>query len=246
MSAPGFEEWPFDHAWFFIPHNPQTKAPGHVKITDQPTGGQTAWDIDVRTFDQIAQNYFQQMDTKVGQPIQMPDGRVLHVAYRALDDDADRMLQRHGQPGPTEPLTLVTTEGVEIPNTPRDYWEQLLVAHLNRRKQEPGVTLDLGNGRQLQVTFEFFDGLCKDFQRRRGDLIAAGLWPELVMVDKGQFEKGPRPVEGRANALGMGAAPMGPAPPGQEGVPAPQAPQPPPPSPAPNMANPGAENQELV
>ena len=236
--APRWQDWPFDHAWYFVESDP--KIPGRVKITDEPQGGTNFWDIHVRTFDKIAQDYMRERDTKVGQAIEMGDKKLFHVPYRGLDDEADLMLQRGMEPGPeTEPLTIVTTEGVKLENVPRNWWNDLIVRHIQQRKTQPAVPIDVGNGQTLTVSFEFFDGICKDFIRRRGDMIAAEMWPELHMKDEGQFEEGPRPVTGRGSALSKSDV-MGPA--QQQQGPA----YPPPPGVPGGITNPGAENQELV
>lgn len=206
---PAFANWPYNHAWWFLPSgrddagNSNPNVPGRVRIAYLET--MQYWDIHVRAMDALAKAHMESRASKPGQPIQMPDGRVLEIPYFALDDDADAMMQRGMAPSPDRsPLTIVCRDGTKINQAPRDWWEQLVVAHINRRKSEPPVVLDLGNGIKIQETYEFFDALCKDFLRRRGDLVAVGWWPELLMGDYGQFKDGPKPVEGRADALGRG------------------------------------------
>lgn len=240
----GFEWCPFDVMWYFLSSgmDPTTKQyqRGRVRITDQPVGGQRVWDIDVLAMDGLAKEYQSARNVKSGQPVQMPDGRVLEIPYTTLDNDADLWLQRQRRPGPQELLTIELLDRqagkrVVMEKVSREWYEALLGPHVERRGAQPNVVLDFGNQQQLVVSAEFFDAMCKDYLRRRGDMMAVGAWPELIHVDAGQME-GPRPVEGRSNAFGGGVRVLqqqpgdAPAPVQQQGP----------------MAHPAVENQDLV
>lgn len=228
--APGYENHPFDHAWWFYPsqiQGAQIVTPGFIRLADAPIGGRGVWDVLVKAFDPIAQKHMADRTVRPGQPIQMGDGRVLTVPYLLLDDEADAMLGRGMAPHPDRnPIDVpVRDQNGEVvlahdgkptvlKSAPRDWFENLARSHIQRRNSEPPVTLNLGTGPQGQpiqivVTFAFFDALCKDFMRRRGDFVAAGWWPELLMKDYGQIRTPDGksiapPVDGRANALGHG------------------------------------------
>lgn len=220
--APGWEQHPFDFAWWFYKtqvSGVQMVAPGIVRIADSPMGGQHVWDVPVKQWDSIAQKYMADREIRQGLPVQMSDGRVLVIPYRILDDEADMMVGRGMQPHPDrQALDLPVTDQQGKPvidaggrvfrfqNCPRDWFERQVIDHISRRTNQPEVVLQLPNQR-LAVPFIFFDALCKDFMRRRGDFVAAGWWPELLMADYGQL-KGPPPVQGRADALGHGVSVM--------------------------------------
>ncbi|MGH8866079.1 MAG: hypothetical protein ACREVZ_15790 [Burkholderiales bacterium] len=217
---PEFANWPFDFAWWFLksslndPQVPQAeRGPGCVRLAHLDSG--QAWNIHVRVMDEIARKYDMDRDTLQGGMVQFGDGTVHEIAYRRLDDDADAMQARKLVPHPVRtPFTLIFKDSVKMEQVPMDWWEARVVEHINRRKAMPVVPLDMGNGQVVNLALECFDALCKDFSRRRGDFTAAGWWPELLMADYGQMQ-GPKPVDGRANALGQGAQVMqGQQPPG--------------------------------
>lgn len=228
MRAPGFEKHPFDIGWGFTKselNGSQIVKPAIIHISEQPSGGAAFWQISVKAFDGVAQKFMGERVAKQGQPIEMGNRVILYVPYVLLDDEADRMLGRAMQPNPDRnPLDVnvwdaTAQKHITLKTCTREWFEGLVILHLQRRKAEPAVTLNLGQ-QQLTVPFEFFDGLCKDFMRRRGDFVAAGWWPELLMHDMGQFS-GPKPVDGHANALGHGVNVMTgqPQPPQQGGHP---------------------------
>jgi hypothetical protein len=233
---PEYASWPFDHAWAFFPSIPQGKpdaGPGRIRLFHLETMGY--WDIHVVSMDQMAQKHMQDRDIKPGQAVNMPGGMVEVIPYRALDDEADQLTQRGMQPNPDRtPMTIRFVSGQQMKEVPRDWWESLAAGHLQRRKAEPPVVLNVNN-QAVTLTYECFDGLCKDFTRRRGDFVSAGWWPELVdpFRDIGQHKEGPRPVQGFANALGHGAQVM-------------QGQQPPVPGQQGPVGHPAMENQELV
>lgn len=244
--AQGFEDWPWDYRWFFLQSSEQ-EGPGRVRIMDDPSGGDNYWDIHVRSFDALAQKHMTDRGTREGLPIAMPDSRVLHVPYRQIDEEADLTIQRGMQaPLGDEQVKVVTVEGVEL-NLPRDYyWGQLIPAFIERRGQQLPISLDIGNGKPpLVVEFNFWDCVCKDFMRRRGDLISAGWWPELMMREGTDLE-GPKPVHGRANSLGQGVSVPG----GEPGVPGVQPghlqAQPPPQPSAGPVGHPGTDNEGII
>lgn len=228
---PEFASWPFDFAWWFLKSNPQPGAdqgPGRVRLAHLDSG--QAWDIHVRVMDGVAQKFNQDREVMQGGLVQMADNSVHEIPFRPLDDAADAMIQRGMQPQAyREPLAITFRDGERMDAVPMEWWEARVVEHIARRKTFPPVPLDMGGGQVLTVTFECFDALCKDYLRRRGDFTAAGWWPELLMADYGQLE-GPKPVDGRANALGQGAQVMQGQLPGGPG----------------QIVHPAIENQELA
>lgn len=229
--APAWANWPFDFGWAFfrsVPQGQPEAAPGRVRLFNLENM-ETFWDVHVQSMDMMAQKHMQDRDTKPGQAVNMGNGAVETIPYRALDEEADLLQQRGMQPHPDRtPLTVRFVTGQVLKNAPRDWWEGLAAGHLQRRKQEAPVVLNV-NGQSLTLTYECFDAFCKDFTRRRGDFVSAGWWPELVdpYRDVGQHQEGPRPVQGFANALGHGAqvmqgqappAPANPAAAAQQGV----------------------------
>lgn len=211
---PEFANWPFEFAWWFIknslndPAVPQPeRMAGHVRIGHLDSG--QAWNIPVRTMDAVAQKFNQDREVMQGGLVQMQDQTVHEIPFRPLDDEADAMIARGMQPSSyRQPVTVTFRDGMRMEKVPMEWWEARVVEHINRRKLFPPVPLDMGGGTVLTLAFDCFDALCKDFLRRRGDFTAAGWWPELLMQDFGQFKEGPRPVDGRANALGQGASVM--------------------------------------
>lgn len=239
--APGWENHPFDFMWFFgrTTKDPQTGQviPGHVLITEQPIGGQRQWMIPVLAFDRLAREHMESREKRQGQPMKMPNGDVLHAPYRLMDDQAD-WLVRNGMrframvdtEGKETLVDIPTQEGSVLENMPQSFLHQLVLAHVQRRKQEAPVLLEFGDATKLSLPFELWDAVVKDFIQRRGDIIAAGGWPELVPVERPA--KGvPPPVSGYANALGEGVK-----------VDTGQAP----PAPRADVAAPGLENAELM
>ena len=202
---PEFANWPWDYAWWFL--KSEKTEPGRARIGHLESGNY--WDLHVRSMDALARQHLQDLrTTKAGQVVTMPDSRNLEIPYHLLDEEADMLQQRAMKPSPDrKPLTINCKDGTPIQGVPREWWEQLAANHIGRRKQEPAVVLKMGNGAQITVPYEFFDALCKDFSRRRGDMVAAGWWPELLMADYGQMG-GPKPVAGLSNALGQGAQVM--------------------------------------
>jgi hypothetical protein len=219
--APGYEQFPFDFAWWFIGGKDQVTGrivPGAIRLGNQPTGGQQNWDIPVLAFDKMAQDYMQNREKRPGQPVQFADGTVHEVSYRLLDDDADLWQQVGCKPSAPEdpPLTLVFKDGQRMENVPRTFYEQLLAAHIQRRTQEPTVTIQLNpndpNSKLPPMSFLNYDAVCKDFMRRRSDLLAVNWWPELLIQERAldPSNPGPMPVDGRPNALGAGVQVMTP------------------------------------
>lgn len=218
--APGWEQFPFDIAWWFMGGpDPQTgrKNPGIVRLSNQPVGGQQTWDIPVLSFDKMAQNHLMDREKRPGQPIQLGDGSVREISYRLLDEDADLWLQSGCTPASpaTPPMVIVFKDGERMKDVPRTFWEQLLAAHIERRNQESLVTLQIepnNPASKIEMTYLNYDAICKDFIRRRSDLLAAGWWPELLIQERAldPNKPGPMPVEGRANALGQGVKVMTP------------------------------------
>ena len=240
MNQPQQVAPPLKYNWFWISSGFEG-GPGRVKI-QEAANTQNSWEIHIAAFDQIAQKYLMDRTAKTGQPVTMPDGRVLEVPYDRIDNAADEFLARGPSPS-RDPMTVIFRDDIRMDNVTMDFWEELIKAHLQRRKSEPALPLDFGNGNVVQIPFENWDAICKDFMRRRGDIVSAGKWPELIHKDEGQFEKGPKPVEGRANALGQGVSVAGQPPPGQ------QTPGQPPPAPAGNLgpsAHPGLDNEGMI
>lgn len=230
---PDFANWPWDYAWWFLQSNKE--GPGRARISHLDSG--QWWDIHVTNVDQIAQRHMQDRESKTGQNLRMQDGQLREVPYKALDEEADLLMARAMQPSPDRSeLRIIFKDGTPMEKFPRDFWEQLAAQHIERRKAEPTVQLNLGNNQQITVPYIWFDSFCKDFMRRRGDLVAIGWWPELLQKDYGQHAEGPKPVDGRANAMGWGAPVMDGQTPGQ-GAP-PQAPAAP--------VHPSLEQQELA
>ena len=230
---PEYSAWPYDFVWAFFPSVPRghpDAAPGRVRLF-HVENMDSFWDLHILSMDQIAQKHMSDRDIKPGQAVNMgAGGGQESIPYRALDEEADMLLQRGMQPHPDRtPLTVRFVSGQRMKEVPRDWWESLAAGHLQRRKQEPPVVLDV-NGQAVTLTYECFDALCKDFTRQRGAFGSAGWWPELVdpYRDVGQHD-GPRPVAGFANALGQGAQVM-------QGQPVPA--QPGQPAPSPGIANP--------
>ena len=205
---PQWANWPYDFGWAFfrsIPQGQPDAAPGHVRLFNVENM-ESFWNVHILSMDHMVQKHMSDRDSKPGQAVNMPGGAVEVVPYRALDEEADLLLQRGMQPHTDRtPLTIRFTSGQMMKNVPRDWWEGLAAGHLQRRKQEPAVVLNL-NGQSVTLTYECFDAVCKDFTRQRGPFVSAGWWPELIdpYRDLGQHT-GPRPVQGFANALGQGA-----------------------------------------
>jgi hypothetical protein len=213
QKAPGYEQFPFDIGWWFMGGpDPATgrKLPGIVRIGTAPTGGKDYWDIPVLAFDKMAQDHLMNREKRPGQPVQCDDG-VHEVSYRVLDEDADLWCQigcKPSSPG-DPPIQIVFKDGKRMENVPRTFWEQLLTAHIQRRQQEPGVTLSLDPKNpnvKIEMTYLNYDAICKDFIRRRSDMLAVGWWAELLIQERAldPSKPGPMPVEGRPNALGQG------------------------------------------
>jgi len=232
---PEYSNWPFEFVWAFFKHTPQGPDAGSGRVRLFHVENATAfWDVHIVSMDAMARAHMQDRDTKAGQPINMGPLGTEVVPYRDLDDEADRLMQRGMQPNTDQnPITVRFKSGQQMPNTPREWWDNLAAQHIQRRKQEPPVVVNVG-GTQLTLTYETFDALCKDFMRRRGDFVSAGWFPELVDPhrDMGQHKEGPRPVQGFADALGHGNQVM------QGQHPAPGA--------LPAPVHPGLENQDLV
>lgn len=213
-KPPEFANWPFDFAWWFIknsqndPQVPQQdRIAGHVRLAHLESG--QAWNVPVRTMDAVAQKFNQDREVMQGGLVKMGDGTVHEIPFRPLDDESDAMVARGMRPSSfRDPITVTFRDGMRMEKVPMEWWEERVVEHINRRKLFPPVPLDMGGGTVISLAFECFDALCKDFLRRRGDFTAAGWWPELLMQDYGQFKEGPRPVDGRANALGQGVQVM--------------------------------------
>jgi len=191
-SVPQFANWPLDLAWWFIPSGDRNDLPGQYV------------DIHVKLFDAIAQKHKAECEAKVGQQIQMADGSIAEIPYTFLDAEADLMMQRGMQPSPDQrPLDFIRLkDGRQLPKVPRNWLEQLVVAHVRRRQSEPPVTYNLGQ-QQMQVSFATHDAICKDFGKRRDAMLAAGCWPELLIAENplDPQRPGPMPVDGRGNAL---------------------------------------------
>lgn len=216
QRAPGYETFPFDIGWWFMGGVDQTtgrRVPGIVRLGNAPTGGKDSWDIPVLAFDRMAQDHLQNRDRRPGQPVQFGDGTTHEVNYRLLDDDADLWGQigcKPSSPG-DPPLTLIFKDGVRMEGVPRTFWEQLLAAHIQRRQQEPNVSIALDPKNpnvKIEMTYLNYDAICKDFMRRRSDMLAVGWWPELLIQERAldPSKPGPMPVEGRPDALGQGVS----------------------------------------
>lgn len=264
---PEYANFPFDFHWWFVPNIPQghrDAGPGRCRLVHLDS--QQYWDIHIVHLDKMAQEHMQNRMRKPGQPVNMGAHGIKEIPYYPLDEEADALLQRGMRPNPDRSdITVLCSDGFKVDKCPRDWWEQLAAGHINRRKQEPAVQLQMGQNKTVSLTFECFDAMCKDFMRRRGDMISSGIFPELVdpYRDVGQL-KGPKPVDGRANAMGYGAQvlqgqnaqPPGPGGQGaQQPTPAPQAPPLPPGAPPPQQgahqqAQPGThqpfENEGIV
>lgn len=227
-KAEGWETWPYDLCWMFI--RSSQEEPGRVRIGDTPGLGERMWDIHVRTFDQIAQDYMTSRTKRHGVGLQLQDGTVRTIPYRTLDDDADMLMQRNMKISTDNSTIDITfTDGTKLEKVTAGWYEEnILRPHLERRKAESPIPLDIGDER-ISLPFEFFDAMCKDFMRRRADCIAAQWWPELLIRD--QSTEGPMPVEGRANAFGHGVKVINPK---QDQAKSGQ------------VGHPAVENQELV
>lgn len=225
---PEDQSWPFRIKWWFMARTQDYPA-GHVRFADvESWNGQMydkGWVIHVLSMDVLVRQHWVDIQKKPGQYVTMPDGRSLEIPYAVLDGDADALLRPQAGVSPVSinthdggtitiwpspdrsPVDIVTRDGTKIRSCPREWWEELLVRHIQRRKAEPPVTLDMGNGVTLQESYEWFDALCKDFMRRRADLVAVGWWPELMIRESvsDASNPGPLPVNGRPNALGEGA-----------------------------------------
>lgn len=202
---PEYANFPYDFHWWFVPNIPQGQqdaGPGRCRIVHLDS--QKFWDIHIVMLDQIAQKHVQDRHTRPGQPVNMQTYGIKEIPYFPLDEEADMLLQRGMRPSADRSEVTVTfKDGFKVDNCPRDWWENLAAQHIQRRKQEPAVQLQMPNKQVVSLTFECFDAMCKDFMRRRGDMISSQMFPELVdpFRDVGQL-KGPKPVDGRANALG--------------------------------------------
>lgn len=205
---PEYANWPHDFVWAFLKSTPQGQpgaGPGAVRLFNVEDISR-GWDIHILAMDAMARQHMQDRERKPGQPVNMGASGMQIIPYRDLDDEADRLIQRGMQPSTDRnPITVRFEGGGVMEHTPRDWWEQVAAQHIQRRKLEPPVVLTVGQA-QVTLKYECFDALCKDFMRRRGDFVSAGWWPELVdpYRDMGQHKVGPKPVEGRANALGQG------------------------------------------
>lgn len=192
-----FAHWPkeWDLAWWFIPSGERGDTPPQI-----------VGDAEIRSFDAVAQGHIAQLASLPGIPVRQADGAVKEVPYRALDEEADYLVRRGMQPSPDRsPITVRFTDGTTMKNTPRDWWEQLVAMHIDARARRPAVQLNFG-ARAITVPFLWFDALCKDYVQRRGDMLAVGAWPELLIRERiaDPSNPGPLPVDGRPNALGMG------------------------------------------
>lgn len=229
---PRWAGWPFEFGWIWWPSGEQNKA-GHVRIGHLDTD--RWWEVPITFWDTLSQKHMNDRTIKAGQPVQMPDRKVLEIPYQALDDEADALMRRQMRPNmDRSPLTIRAKDGTPIQNCPREWWEQLAAQHMERRKTEPPVSLRLGQD-TITIGFACFDAIVKDFVRNQRDrFVAAGKWPELLIHEgiANPNKPGPLPVQGRADAFGQGAAaglnPVKPAP-GQNQV-----------------SHPAIENQELV
>lgn len=236
---PRWNGWPFSFGWLWWPSGEKDEKnviqPGHVRLGHLDSN--RWWQVPIRVWDELAQKHMNDRTIKPGQPVQMPDRKVLTIPYMLLDDEADALLRRQMRPNmDRSPLKLKSVEGVVIAQAPRDWFEGLSATHIQRRKTEPPISLRVGN-EIITIDYECFDAVVKDFVRNQRDrFVAAGKWPELLIHEgiKDPNKPGPLPVQGRADAFGQGAQaglnPVKPIP-GQQGN---------------QMSLPAIENQELV
>lgn len=239
---PQWANWPFDYGWLWWPSGAEGK-PGHVRIGHLDTD--RWWELPIRTWDAVAQKHMSDRTIKPGQPVGMGGNVVLEIPYAALDDEADALVRRQMRPNMDRSNVIVRARDGTFINknqgVPRDWWENLAAQHVQRRKQEPPVTLNMG-GVTLAISYECFDAMVKDFVKNMRDrFISAGMWPELLIHEgiHDPSKPGPLPVQGRANAFGQGTTvvrPGQPAPPGQPGQGQPGG----------QVGHPAIENQELV
>jgi hypothetical protein len=230
---PQWAQWPFAFGWIWWPSGEQGR-PGHVRVGHLDSD--KWWELPIRTWDELAQRHMNDRTIKPGQPVQMADRRVLEVPYQMLDDEADALLRRQMRPNmDRSPVKIKMRDGTVIEAAPRDWFEGLAASHVQRRKQEPAISMRLGEA-NIVIDYECFDAIVKDFVRNQRDrFVAAGKWPELLIhegVAKNPKDQGPLPVQGRSDAFGHGAVPGLNAPkpiPGQGQV-----------------SHPAIENQELV
>ena len=232
---PQWAQWPFAFGWIWWPSGEQGR-PGHVRIGHLDSD--KWWELPIRTWDELAQRHMNDRTVKPGQPVQMPDRRILEVPYQLLDDEADALLRRQMRPNmDRSPLKIKMRDGTVIEQAPREWFEQLAASHVERRKKEPAISMRLGD-QSIVIDYEGFDAIVKDFVRNQRDrFVAAGKWPELL-IHEGQAQdpkkQGPLPVQGRADAFGHGATPGLNVPkplPGQGGN---------------QMSLPGIENEQLT
>jgi len=202
-------------------------SPGMVRLVHLDS--QKYWDIHVLNADAMAREHMQNLQKKPGLQVNMGVQGVEEIPYADLDAEADSLIQRGMQPSPDRtPLTVKFKSGRSMEKVDRQWWEQHAANHITRRKQEPPSVLQMGDGQAVTLTYEAFDSMCKDYMRRRADFISSGWWPELIdpYRDTGQHAKGPKPVDGRPDALGQGVQVLDASkvpPPGAPG--APSAPQ---------------------
>lgn len=215
--AKGWESHPWHWAWLFARSGNDASGlyrPGGIYISDQPSGGSRMFAIPAREMDAISRAHSEQMSRRPGQPVQLPDGNTVEVPYAVADREADALLARRSPPT-DEVVDLPISGGERIKGVSRSWVDQIAAAHIERRRREPPVPIRFGTGTSIEVPFEFFDATCKDWTRRRADFLAAGWWPELA-IHEPVGAPGPKPVQGRANALGEGtkiAEGPGPVPP---------------------------------
>jgi hypothetical protein len=218
-------KFPFDYNWWFMGGKDKQGrvVAGTVCISNQPKGGNAVWNIPVVSFDVMAQKHMQSLMNMPGLPVSFQDGSSHDMPYRKLDADADVWISLGMPPaGPdAKPEPLVFMDGVRMNDAPRSFYETLLTAHIQWRSQFPPVNIKLQDGSQLQMSFLNYDAVCKDFMRRRADLLAIGWWPELLIHERviDPNKPGPLPVEGRPNALGQGVKVLSPADLAQQQVP---------------------------
>lgn len=228
---PRWAGWPYQFGWLWWASGDAGEL-GHVRIGHLDTD--RWWKFPIRFWDDLAQKHMNDRTVKSGQPMQMPDRRVLEIPYQALDDEADALQRRQMQPHPDRtPLAVVRAkDGTPIQNFPRDFWEQLAASHIERRQMEPPISLRVGQ-ETVTIAYDNFDAIVKDFVRNQRDrFVAAGKWPELLIHEgiANPNKPGPLPVQGRADAFGQGATPgLNQPKPGQGQV-----------------GHPAIENQELV
>lgn len=213
-KPPEWANWPFDYGMIWWPSGYEGK-PGHMRIGHLESG--SWWEVPIRTWDAIAQKHMSDRGAKPGQPIRMPDGRMLEIPFPALDDEADALVSRAMNPSMDRAnVRLRARDGTPIngnDGVPRDWWEALAAQHVQRRKTEAPVVLHLGQV-VLTISYECFDWIVKDFVRNMRDrFISAGKWPELLIHEgvSDPAKPGPLPVDGRANAFGQGTTVFNPA-----------------------------------